>query len=53
MSNQLKGTLYVSLCIALWALIPIVAKLEQSELDIISSYFGQSWVLMGLAWHLL
>ena len=33
MSNQLKGTLYVFLCIALWALIPVVAKLGQSKLD--------------------
>ena len=33
MNNKLKGTLYVLLCVTLWALIPVVAKLGQSRLD--------------------
>lgn len=33
MSNKLKGTLYVLLCVALWALIPVVAKIGQAKLD--------------------
>ncbi len=33
MSNKLKGTLLALLCVALWALIPVVAKLGQSSLD--------------------
>ena len=33
MQNKLKGTLYVLLCVALWALIPVVAKTGQSNLD--------------------
>jgi len=33
MTNKQKGTLYVLICIALWALIPVVAKLGQAGLD--------------------
>jgi len=33
MKNKTKGTLYVLLCIALWALIPVVAKMGQTQLD--------------------
>lgn len=33
MSNKLKGTIYVLLCVALWGLIPVVAKMGQSNLD--------------------
>lgn len=33
MSNSSKGALYVALCITLWSLIPIFAKLGQSNLD--------------------
>ena len=33
MNNKLKGTLYVLLCVALWALIPVVAKTGQTDLD--------------------
>lgn len=33
MSDKLKGTLLALLCVALWALIPVVAKLGQSNLD--------------------
>ena len=33
MSSRLKAALYALLCVALWALIPVVAKLGQSSLD--------------------
>lgn len=33
MNNKAKGTLYVLACVALWALIPVVAKGGQSSLD--------------------
>lgn len=33
MSNKLKGTFFALLCVVLWALIPVVAKLGQSSLD--------------------
>ena len=33
MSNKLKGTIFVLICVALWALIPVVAKLGQASLD--------------------
>lgn len=33
MRAQLKGTFYVLLCVILWGLIPVVAKLGQTELD--------------------
>lgn len=33
MSNKFKGTIFVLICIALWALIPVVAKLGQASLD--------------------
>ncbi len=33
MSGKLKGTLYVLICIALWALIPVVSKTGQTSLD--------------------
>ncbi|WP_299870737.1 DMT family transporter [uncultured Cocleimonas sp.] len=33
MSNKFKGTLFVLICVALWALIPVVAKLGQASLD--------------------
>lgn len=33
MSNRLSGTLYVLLCVALWALIPVVAKIGQTKLN--------------------
>ncbi len=31
--NKLKGTFYVLLCVALWGLIPVVAKMGQISLD--------------------
>ena len=31
--NKLKGTIYVIICILLWALIPVVAKIGQTELN--------------------
>ncbi len=33
MSNKVKGTIFVLICVALWALIPVVAKLGQASLD--------------------
>lgn len=33
MNRKIKGTLYVLLCVALWALIPVVAKMGQTNLD--------------------
>jgi len=33
MRGKLKGTIFALLCVALWALIPVVAKLGQSSLD--------------------
>lgn len=33
MNNKLKGTLYALLCVAFWALLPVVAKIGQSTLD--------------------
>lgn len=31
--NKTKGTFYVLLCVALWGLIPVVAKMGQAQLD--------------------
>lgn len=33
MNNKLKGTIYVLLCVVLWALVPVVAKTGQTSLD--------------------
>lgn len=33
MNNNVKGTIFVLICVALWALIPVVAKTGQSTLD--------------------
>lgn len=33
MSDRLKGTLYVLLCVVLWALIPVVARVGQASLN--------------------
>ncbi|RKX85643.1 MAG: hypothetical protein DRP58_05560 [Spirochaetes bacterium] len=33
MSGKLKGTVYVLICVALWALIPVVSKMGQTTLD--------------------
>lgn len=33
MTGKTKGTIYVLICIALWALIPVVAKIGQEKLD--------------------
>lgn len=33
MNSRTKGTLYVLLCVALWALIPVVARMGQVSLD--------------------
>ena len=32
-SGRIKGTVYVLICVALWALIPVVAKMGQTTLD--------------------
>jgi len=33
MNGKAKGTVYVLICVALWALIPVVAKMGQTTLD--------------------
>ncbi len=33
MNNNVRGTLYVLICVALWGLIPVVARIGQSQLD--------------------
>ncbi len=33
MTGKTKGTIYVLICVSLWGLIPVVAKLGQSSLD--------------------
>ena len=33
MTNKAKGTLYVLICVSLWGLIPVVARLGQATLD--------------------
>ena len=33
MTGRVKGTLYVLICVALWALIPVVSKMGQTSLD--------------------
>jgi len=33
MNSKIRGTLYVLICVALWALIPVVAKMGQTRLD--------------------
>ncbi len=33
MGNKVKGTVYVLICVALWALIPVVSKMGQTTLD--------------------
>ena len=33
MSGRMRGTVYVFICVALWALIPVVAKTGQTNLD--------------------
>ena len=33
MNQKVKGTVFVLICVALWALIPVVAKLGQTTLD--------------------
>ncbi len=33
MPKKVKGTIFVLICVALWALIPVVAKLGQASLD--------------------
>ena len=44
MTNRTKGTLFCLICVALWALIPVVAKLGQSELDSHQFLFWSSLV---------
>ena len=33
LNARLKGTIYVLICVVLWGLIPVVARLGQSRLD--------------------
>jgi len=52
MNDRMKGTLYVFLCIALWALIPVVAKTGQTHLDNHQFLFWSSlvsFVVLGVS----
>ena len=63
MNNELKGTICVLICVSLWALIPVVAKLGQSNLDNHQFLFWSSLVsfcvmavlvlIKGTVWHLM
>jgi drug/metabolite transporter (DMT)-like permease len=48
MNQQLKGTGLVLICVALWALIPVVAKLGQTRLDHHQFLFWSSLVSFGV-----
>jgi drug/metabolite transporter (DMT)-like permease len=53
MSQKVKGTIFALICVALWALIPVVAKFGQTELDNHQFLFWSSLVsflvLLGTA----
>lgn len=44
MKNKMKGIIYVLICVSLWALIPVVAKLGQSTLNNYQFLFWSSLV---------
>lgn len=52
--GRFKGTIYVLVCVALWGLIPVVARIGQSQLDNHQFLFWSSLVsfvvLAGNAW---
>ena len=62
MHDKTRATLYAMLCVALWALIPVVAKLGQSRLDnhqflfwsslVSFSVIALSVLLTGRAYHI-
>lgn len=52
MGPRLKGTVFVLICVSLWALIPVVAKLGQSTLDNHQFLFWSSlvsFIVLGIA----
>ncbi|MBT4089137.1 MAG: DMT family transporter [Deltaproteobacteria bacterium] len=52
MNSKLKGTVFVLICVALWALIPVVAKLGQTTLDNHQFLFWSSlvsFIVLGIA----
>ena len=52
MNGRAKGTVYVVICMALWALIPVVAKMGQTTLDNHQFLFWSSlisFVVLGFA----
>lgn len=52
MNGKAKGTIYVLICVVLWALIPVVAKMGQTTLDNHQFLFWSSLVsivVLGLA----
>ncbi len=52
MNNKSKGTLFVLICVSLWALIPVVAKMGQTSLDNHQFLFWSSlvsFIVLGLS----
>jgi len=52
MEGRVKGTVYVLICVALWALIPVVSKMGQTTLDNHQFLFWSSlvsFIVLGLA----
>ncbi len=52
MNGRVKGTVYVLVCVAFWALIPVVAKLGQTSLDNHQFLFWSSlvsFIVLGLS----
>ncbi len=52
MDGKIKGTAYVMVCVSLWALIPVVAKMGQTTLDNHQFLFWSSlvsFVVLGLS----
>ena len=48
MSSRVKGTIFVLICVALWALIPVVAKMGQTTLDNHQFLFWSSLVSLAV-----
>ena len=48
MTGRIKGTVFVLICVGLWALIPVVAKLGQTTLDNHQFLFWSSLVSFGV-----
>ena len=52
MNGRTKGTVYILICVALWALIPVVSKLGQTTLDNHQFLFWSSlvsFVVLGIS----